>query len=301
MLETIKEIPFIDESSAVRVLATDSGKIVLERNDRVIWAREQTALESPNIDCYVEADKFFTLLPEIKSLVQSTCLEVTLKNGARYELPFLEVSWETQEMPENYSDSITFKLSDLVLCTLNNLIRPELQCIYIDQDGAVSCDFVSACISNDVKASKAFLLPPDVQALVDGRLCKVEVTEDKIFIKSSDFEIITSKPAMEEGDEWYNDLRAIISGATSFKTAEALTESLKRLAMFADHIKFDGEKVIAGENYEPFAFEDLAGAQYEIEKVAKVASIAGQITAKDGNLIFKNDKSTFVVSPMEEA
>ena len=299
MLEKIKSVPFIDESEAVKVISID-GKIVLERNDRVIWASEKTGLEAHNISCYVEADKFFALLPEIKSLEQGNCLKVTLKNNAVYELPYLDVSWEPVEMPEEYSNTITFKLADLMLCTLNNLIKPELQCIWIDEHGAVSCDFVSACISKSVKASKGFLLPPDVQPLVDGRVCKVEVTDGRIYILASDFAIATSRPT-EGDDKWYEQLRGMLDGASEFTQGESLAEGLKRLALFADYITFDGDKALAGSNFEPFIFKDLNGAQYEIEKVSRIMSTASSIGEKDGNLIFKNESSMFLVSPQEEA
>ena len=61
MLEKIKEVPFIDESSAVKVFTRD-GKIVLERTDRVVWGQETTTIESEGVSCYVEADKFFALI-----------------------------------------------------------------------------------------------------------------------------------------------------------------------------------------------------------------------------------------------
>ena len=67
MLEKIKEVPFIDESSAVRLITKD-GKLILERTDRVIWASEATQLAVEGIDCYVEAEKFFSLLPDIKQV-----------------------------------------------------------------------------------------------------------------------------------------------------------------------------------------------------------------------------------------
>lgn len=299
MLEKIKEVPFIDESAAVRLISI-AGKLRMERNDRVIWASENTELPAENIDCYVEADKFFNLLPEIKTLSQDTCLKIELKNGAKYELPFLTATWETQEMPAEYSNTITFKLDDLILCTLKNLVKPELQCIYIDSLGAVSCDFVSACISDTVKADEAFLLPPDVQELVNGRQCKVQITDDKIYIQASDFSIITSKPTMS-GDLWFEQLRDMLRNAEHFVDIGSLPASIKRLAMFDDYISFDGERMTAGANFEPFRFADLHDYKYEIEKVAKVLTTASHITEDRGNLVFKNGTSKFLVSPMEDA
>lgn len=299
MLEKIKSVPFIDESDAVRV-TTVNGKVVLQRTDRVIWAREQTNIEAEGIDCYVQAEKFFTLIDEIRSMSQGTCLEVTLKNGAKYELPFIDVSWEAQSMPEQYEDTITFNLTDLILCTLKNLIKPELQCVWIDQEGAVSCDFISACVMPGVRASKGFLLPPDVQELVNGRTCKVLVTDTKIFVSASDFDIVTSRPTEGE-DQWYDTVRQLVQGAQGFTASEALTEGLKRLMMFADYVSFDGQKALAGSNFEPFQFKDMEANKYEIERLLKILSTAKSISALEGNLLMRNDKCMFVLSPMEEA
>nr|DAH56641.1 MAG TPA: hypothetical protein [Caudoviricetes sp.] len=304
MLEKIKEVPFIDESRAVK-LSTVDGKIVMERNDRVVWGYEKTALAAENIECYVEADKFFLLLPEIKSLSQDTCLHVELRNGAKYELAFLPVSWETQEMPTEYSDSITFKLADLMLCTLKNLVKPELQCIYIDEEGAVSCDFLSACINKTIKASSPFLLPADVQDLVDGRLCKVAVSEDKLFFEANDFGLVTSKPThtvdVEGETPWWDGVRGLVDGVANYHSGESLSSSLKRLSVFADYIEFDGNKAVAGSNFEPFAFVDLSGRQYEIERLGRILSTASKMSEVNSNLVMANETSLFLLSPMEEA
>lgn len=299
MLEKIKEVPFIDESSAVKVVSQD-GVVELERSDKVIWAREQTALKADNVDCYVEAKKFLTLLPEIGSLRQTSCLEVELKNGAKYELPFLDVSWETQVMPEEYEDKIKFKLDNLILCTLKNLIKPELQCIWIDNEGAVSCDFISACVTKDVKAAKGFLLPPEIQELVNGRVCKVQVTDSNIFVKAEEFDIVTSRPEVSD-DDWYNDIRAMISCVEKFSPTSTLGEGLNRLAMFGDYVSFNGEIAISETNFEPFKFVDLAEFKYEIARLVKVIAVASEMAALDGNILLRDKETLFLVSAMEEA
>lgn len=299
MLEKIKEVPFIDESSAVRLI-TENGKLVLERNDRVIWARETTALAVEDIDCYVEADKFFALFSNIKSLSQDTCLKVTLANGAYYELPFLTCKWETPAVPTEYEDSIFFKLDDLMLCTLKNLIKPELQCIYIDQEGAVSCDFISACVTSTVKSREAFLLPPEVQDLVNGTKCQVHFEGDKIFFKADNFEIITSKPTMSE-DAWYDTLRQMVSDVSGFVKLGNLLEGLKRLAISNEYLSFEADRVVAGSNWEPFAFKAIQDRQYEIQRVLKISAFANEIAESNENLVLKNAECKFLISAMEEA
>lgn len=299
MLEKIKEIPLIDQSRAVKLL-TANGKLLMERNDRVIWAAELTKLEVANINCYVEADKFFNLLPNIQTLTQTTCLEIALKNGARYDLPFMQVEWESEDMPENYSDTITFKLDDLMLCTLKNLVKPELQCIYIDGQGAVSCDFVSACLSNQVRSQHQILLPPDVQELVNGRQCLVQIENGKMYFKASDFFIATAVPQIGE-DRWWEDLRAMIPQAIEGKPVTSLVDSLKRLQLFGDYVTFSNNKANVGENYEPFEFiEEMSTNNFEIERLSKILTTAVKIDRVNENLMFANETSRFLLSPMEE-
>ena len=301
MLEKIRAIPFIDESRAVKV-SVSQGKMILERTDKVLWGSE--VFDKPNWSdvptCYVEADKFFVLLESISSLVNlGTCLEVTLSNGAKYQLPFLDVKWNSIEMPNDYSEVVTFKLADLMLCTLTNLIKPEFQCIRIDEKGAVSCDFVSACITSDMRVSRGFLLPPEVQPLVDNRLCKLKLTDDKIYIISAGFELVTSMPQLSE-EEWWEQLRGMIDNSLTF--LDWSSEALKRLMMFGDYVEFRDGKVYCGNNYEPFLnFPDMPGRRYEADKLLKIMSSATKIAVFNNNLILKNDNALFLVSPVDEA
>lgn len=298
MLEKIKAIPFVDESVAVKVTSVD-GRIYLERTDKVVWAQEKTAIRADGISCYVEAKAFFALFDDIAELSQSTCLKVKLKNGAEYELPFIAVEWDTVEMPTEYHDRILFKIEDLMLTTLRNLIKPDLQCIWIDNRGAVSCDIISACISDKVKSQHPFLLPLDVQELVVGKLAGVNASGDTLFIDGTDFSIVVKKP--EASDAWYDDLREMLEGDISFVPVGALAESMKRLMVFGDYVSFDGVKAIAGSNFEPFSFKDLGDSPYEIEKVMKILSVSTAIGELNSNLILKNDGAMFLISAMEEA
>lgn len=298
ILDKIKAIPFVDESSAVKITSMD-GKTSLERTDKVTWAQEFMPLRSENISCYVEAKPFFALLPEIASMKETTCLEITLKNGAEYELPFVDVSWETVEMPETYHDRILFKIGDLMLTTLRNLIKPELQCIWFDEAGAVSTDILSACISTDVRSAHPFLLPLDVQELVLNKLAEVNAKTETLFIKGADFNIAVMKP--ESTDTWYDDLRGMIIGDAQFVPTSKLFESVKRLEIFADYLAFDGAVVKAGSNYEPFEFKDLGDNPYDILKLGKLLMVSTSIGEINNNLVLKNEGSTFLLAAMEEA
>ena len=273
----------------------------MERNTRVIWASELFDLSVEGIDCYVEASKLFSLLPEIEEMKQGTCLKVRLKNGARYDLPFLVVKWDTPEMPEEYNNSITFKLDDLMLCTLKNLVKPELQCIYIDEKGAISCDFISACINNIVKCSEQILLPPDVQDLTNGKVCNLNITETTLFIKGENFNIVTARPTLsEEAKNDFTNLREMIEGELIFVKVKELQEGLKRLVLFGDFITFEENRVVCNNNFEPFNFKKIEDKKYEIESIKKVILVATDIGELEGNIVFTSETSTFLVSAVQE-
>ena len=150
---------------------------------------------SEGINCYVEAKPFFALFDEIALLKQTTCLEVKLKNGAEYELPFMNVAWDTVEMPDEYHDRILFKISDLMLTTLRNLIKPELQCIWIDERGEYRQTSL-ACISKEVK-SKQSVPTLDVQELVVGGVVML-MRLGYAHVRGSDFNIAVMKPINED-------------------------------------------------------------------------------------------------------
>lgn len=300
MLEKIKAIPFVDESSAVKISSQESGNVILERTDKVIWAQEITPIQAKErINCYVDAKQFFVLYEDIAELHQSTHLKVILKNGAEYDLPFLNVSWDSVVMPEEYHDEVQFKISDLMLTTLRNLIKPELQCIYIDEKGGVSCDIISACISTEVKSEHAFLLPLDVQELVVGKTAKISAETNVLYLAGHNFSIAVMKP--EITDAWYEDLRNMLSDMPTFVTTGKLADSLKRLELFGEYVSFDGEKAIAGNNFEPFQFFDLGSKPYEIMKLEKLLTTAVSIGEINGNIVLRNNGSIFLISAMEEA
>lgn len=298
IIDKIKAIPFVDESSAVKVVSVN-GRISIERTDKVVWAQEDTSLLSNDIECYVEAKPFFALFDEIASLKQTTCLEIKLKNGAEYELPFMDVTWDTVEMPDEYHDRILFKIGDLMITTLRNLIKPELQCIWIDEHGGVSTDIISACVSKEVKSKHPFLLPLDVQELVLGKLADVNASGDMLYISGNDFNIAVMKPTTD--DTWYDDLRGMLDGNPGFVAVGSLADSLKRLVLFDDYVSFDGNIVKAGSNFEPFLFKDLGDNPYEIVKLGKLLSVSSSIGEIENNLVLQNEGSVFLISAMEEA
>lgn len=297
MLEKIKEIPFVDESRAVKILS-HGQKVYLERYDRVLWASEKTTFEQDGFSCYVEADKFFTLLPDIATMSQNTCLDIKLKNGAEYQLPFLTVQWEAPEFPDSLAQRIDFNFTDLMLCTLKNLVKPELQCIYIDSEGAVTCDFITACITDKVKTDTPILIPADVQILVDGKTGDLMTDDERIFIIGEGYALATTKPTLSE-EPWWNDLRQLICNE-EFTTATPLRESLKRLVMFSDYVSFANNRATAGSNFEPFTFPTVEGKRYEIERLRKILETATKMAERQGNLILSNDKSLFLLSAVEE-
>ena len=214
-------------------------------------------------------------------------------------MPFIPVERATEEMPEEYSQSILFDIDDLMVCTLTNLIRPELQCIYIDSKGAVTCDFVTACINKTLKSDEPFLLPPEVQQLVKDITCQVQMEGEHICFRASNFDIKIAKPTLSE-EPWWEDLRAMVEDVERFQPIGKLQQSVARLNMFGDYIQFTGDKVIADTSYEPFAFTNLGEKRYEIMGLSKILPVVTHIANNESVLVFKNLKSKFLVSAGEE-
>ena len=137
MIEQIRAIPFIAESEAVKLLPDRR----VERYTRILQASEflpsQLTL-SCDRPVYVEAKKFFALLAATSTVsAEPTCLTVGLQNGAVYRLPFMDVQWDDMRpRPSGAPRSVETDIMGLSTCILGNNMRPELQCIYMDAQGA---------------------------------------------------------------------------------------------------------------------------------------------------------------------
>ncbi len=142
-------------------------------------------------------------------------------------------------------------------------------------------------------------MPPELQPLVDGRLCKIKVTDEKIYVKATDFDLVTTCPTTGE-DAWWEQLREMISDSLTF--VDWSSDALKRLMLFGDYVEFKDGKVYCGSNFEPFtSFESIPGRKYEADKLLRVMSTATKIAVFNDNLILKNDSSLFLISPIDEA
>lgn len=314
MLELMKELGFIPESRAVRLFKRGE-KVFGDRYDRVSYLSEkfsgiEMVGEGP---VYVEATRFMSLVPYARKIVQrEDYLSVYLRNGAEYKLPYLDIEFEREGSQEEGVVLMTGNLdiSALKKTALQNLVKPEMRCIYVDGRGAVSCNFLQGTVDTSIKTvtGEAILLSPDITSYmtnVEG----AEILRKGDTLLFTDHENVfvwapvSEFDELEEGDEgWYN---TIYKGATQvqgefMEIPEGMEGAIKRLSYFSDEITFESDKIVSGENFEPISVPSAQGSSFTIEEVLSVLSEGKEILFERGALFLRNGDVTVMVSEKED-
>lgn len=316
MLELMKELGFIPESRVVKLYRLDD-KVVGERYDKVTYLREvlpdlDLTVEEP---VYVESGRFLPLIPFIQRAVAcDNYLQVILRNGAEYKFPYIEIEFSRPEVPD-IAPSIEIEgeidLSILKKTALQNLVKPEMRCIYVDRNGAVSCNFLQGTVDTGLKSQNPILLPPDLidymQSGEKGMICTIG---DLLFYTNRSTKWIWApKSELEQAEDgevpWYesiyNQSRAAVELPHLFSDIPAgIEDSLKRLQFFGTEAVFYADKIMAGENFEPVAIPSAIGGVYTLEEVVSVIPFARQIAFFDNAMYLRNGDVTILVSEKEE-
>ena len=315
MLELMKELGFIPESRVVKLYKL-GGKVVGERYDKVTYLREvlpdlDLTVEEP---VYVESGRFLPLIPFIQSATaRDNYLQVILRNGAEYKFPYIEIEFSRPEVP-NIAPSIEIEgeidLSILKKTALQNLVKPEMRCIYVDRNGAVSCNFLQGTVDRSLKSQNPILLPPDLidymQSGERGMICTIG---DLLFYTNRSTKWIWApkselEQSEDEGAPWYKSIyeqsdAAELQNLLSDIPA-GIEDSLKRLQFFGTEAVFYADKIIAGENFEPVAIPSAVGGVYTLEEVVSVIPFAKKIAFFNNAMYLKNGNVTILVSEKEE-
>lgn len=309
MLEAMKVIGFIPESKAVK-LYRNEDVVVGERYDKVTYLREYLNIRLDGEGaCYVEAESFLSLLPFIrKAAIKENYLEVILKNGAEYKLPYMEVEFSVPkiELPTlQISGEIDFSI--LKKTALQNLVKPEMRCIYVDEKGAVSCNFLQGTVDEGITSVEPVLLPPDLIDYIPAGNVQIYKGGDMLFYTDAKDKFIWS-PAGDfmESEEtpWYQSIyeQAKSSSEERFSPVqEGMEESLKRLSLFGKEAVFNSSKVQVGNSYEPVSIPSAGGQVFDLEEVIPVISCAKMMTiSEEGTMFLRNGRVTILVSSKEE-
>ena len=288
--------------------------VIGERYDRVTYLRQAF----PNIEfvcehpVFVESGRFIPLIPFIKKMVsKDSYLAVYLKNGAEYKLPYLEIEFSRPEMPDNEEPVIQIQgrlnLSTLKKTALQNLVKPEMRCIYVDNRGAVTCNFLQGTVDTNIRSVDPILLPPDlITYLSDEESVMICTIGDYIFYtNNSDCQIWAPKGdfSQEEEELWYETIYASamsVQNEPFTELPDTMEEVLKRLSLFGNDVVFLTDKVVVGDNFEPLNIPSAKGSPFTLEEVSSVISCGKEIYFTDTSMFLRKGGTTVLVSVKEE-
>lgn len=307
LVNQMKEIQLVAES---KILKIDPVNRSFSRYDKTVYIKDPIPQSISIIGSsaqYVEASKFFALFGELKSIeLTDDCCHLFLKNGAEYKLPYFMIDWEDQSIDISNSYSTIIKLASgrLSSATLKNLANPILQCIYVDDATAVSCNSMVACIDGTVISSKPLILPPDIISLIEGTETKVYLFEDSqsnknvYVLEVGDSVVYVPMPDISDYPEIAETLRGSLPENIQRYATSTLFDSLKRLSASHERVVFTGDKVQADEDFEPFSFPTAnASFTYSIQNLLSVIQQTKHIAQSDYALLLYGDKFLFMISP----
>lgn len=310
MLELMKGLGFIPESK-VLLLQPFNGKAFGIRYDRVTYIGEP--LDIPlggQRSVFVEADKFLPLLPYIRSIIaRPDYLVVNLDNGAVYKLPYMQAEFDCPAFSLYQVSGImkgSLDFSAVKKTALQNLVNPEMRCIYVDTYGAISCDYIRGTYDRNLFSTVPVLIPPDMynyaQSDKTGALYKLE---DTLFLEYDDGSFIASPTgdfSAQEGAPWYQTIREKASTAlTNTPIPTGMEEALKRLALFSNKVVFTPQYIQVNDDYrEPHNLTVSGEHKYEINDLLSVISFARNIAVGNDAIYLYGDNKTVVISEVEE-
>lgn len=307
MIEKFKEIPFIEESKWVKV-SYESGSLSLVMYDKVLWMEERLRLDcgtSP-FTVFVRAIELVPILQHaVRMTKEATYLEVLLENDAVYKLAYaaqtLDMQCPCSSLPEVEQETL-FDLSLLTKATLKNLIKPELQNIYIDEDGAVSCDFNLACLDHSLTSDVPVLLPPMLHPFLVGRWVW-GVSDGYIVCRSEDCTLVCPfESPIQQPDSWWTSLRERVDNTLPFVPVAGLDAAVKRLRAFGDVAAiYEGSiQVQDTRGIEPFEGINGDGGEYDLAYLEQVAAAASDLVCVPTMLHARKGTSYLILSAKEE-
>ena len=301
LVDKMKELPLVKESAVLKI---DPIRRLFSRYDKTVYISEKIDPKltvKGNQEAYVQAQNFFSLFAELSSIdITDTLCHLTLKNGAEYDLPFIDVSWDNKEFTLDTPPDATIKLESgrLSSATLKNLANPMLQCIYIDSASAVSCNSMVACIDGNTTSRTPLTLPPDIINIIEGTQFDIRIIDGNYVLAMNNGVISVPIPGVDYAETAETLRDSLPVNQLPEVPVKGLIDSLKRLSTFSDQVVFESDRVYAGDNFEPFNFP-TANNQfiYSIQNLLSVLPFVRTIAQSDYALLLRGDKFVFMISP----
>lgn len=302
MIEKLKLEPYILES-LVAHLYEKGGTLVAERYDTVYWIKEKfsnvTATEGLN--CYVDAKKFCSMMTLLKSIsVQGKIVRLVLFNGAEYDIDMVEGNLPTFAFTStiDYIPEIqksVFEFGGVENAVSVSPLQRELNTVFVDELGVVaSSSMIGGICDTKFKSSTPFAIPEGVHAMVEGNEAEWYVLDGKLFIRFSNYEIVSVLPSLPEF-KWWELVRNAFTVLPDFVNVSGLKSSVSRLAMFGESVSISGGRILIDDvHWEPIG---LVGSD-EIFDIRNLAPVLVDdevgVALSGGNLFMKIKDALFV-------
>lgn len=300
LVDKMKELQLVAES---KILKIDPTNRMFSRFDKTVYISEpidQSITVTGETIGYVEASFFFNLFSEAQTInMFSEFCQVILKNGGDYKLPYYDNSWEDITLDTNNCYTVTIKLAEgrLSSATLKNLANPMLQCIYIDDATAVSCNSMVACIDGTVTSQQPLILPPDVIGLIEGSEATIYVTDKNYVLKVGNATVYVPIPGVDY-KETADVLRGALPDQITRYSVSHLYDSIKRLSAAHTVVTFYKDKVVSDTDFEPFSFPDANEKyKYDVQSLLSILPQVKHIAQSDYALLLYGDQFLFMLSP----
>lgn len=296
MIEKLKLEPYIPESLVAHIYEKD-GKLVAERYDTIYWAQDNfiNVNCSKGLDCYVEAKVFNTLAQSIKEVIaKDKVVQLTLFNGAQYDLDMVDGNLPTFEFPE-LSNKTVFDFGGVEKAVSNSPLQKELNMVYADEFGIVASNQVVGAVSNvKFKSKTALTIPEGIHAMLNGSDAEWDILDGKLYVKFGVYKIVAVLSKLPV-DAWWEAVRGAFIDLPDFVSVSGLKSSVSRLSNFGSNVYIrDGKIEVNSDHWEPIAIQGN-GEMFDISNLNQILTddTVG-ISLVGGNLFMKTKDALFV-------
>lgn len=300
MIESIKPIAFVPESTGVRILTKEDAVLAI-RTDRITTIAEKLNFSEQakgSIDCIVDYKQFSALLPEAAEIEQKpSFLRIVLKNGGEYKLEFLDLKEQFPDVPTLPANAqqklLNFK--PLAIACLQSHLSNDLRSIYVNQNGAYSTNFLIAAHTEQFKEQEVQLYPADILGDVAGQF---QVAHDgtSMYIAGADFILRTAQPILED-EENFLLIAEMFKEPIDYVPAKQLPEQLKRISMFDEVVTFKGSEIVSKCGSEPSPITVQEELEFDVQPLLPIIADAEQIGfSSQGHMYIKKGSLTYMAS-----
>ena len=301
MIENIKPIAFVPESTGIRIL-TKGDALLAVRTDRITTIAETLPIEKDSIDgevdCIIDYKQWSALQSEIEKISQKGgYLEVILKNGGVYQLAFMDIKEKFPDIPQ-LPDNAQMKLlhfKPLAIACLQSHLSNDLRSIYVNQNGAYSTNFLIAAHTEQFKEQEVQLYPADILGDMAGQF-QVAHDGESMYIASKEFILRTAQPILED-EENFLLIAEMFKEPIRYVPAKQLPDQLKRISLFDEVITFDKDKIVSKCGSEPSPIYTEQPIEFDVQPLLPILADAEQIGfSSQGHMYIKKGSLTYMAS-----